>query len=200
MYKKHEYVMGSDIDCDSSTVEPTSMWICPETINIGAGCYVGHGVKMYGYPHNKLSISIGNGVWIGSDCFIHGAGGVVVESDVGIGPGVKIVSTEHEVHGHQKIMNNPLKKDAVLIKKYADIGMNALIKCGVTVGEGAQVAMGAVVTRNIPNYEIWGGIPARKIGERKINATEKEERKRQHQGINGDIQKEGKDRKYEASQ
>ena len=47
------------------------------------------------------------------------------------------------------------------------IGANAVILRGVTIGQGAVVAAGAVVTKKIPPNEIWGGLPARKIGERK---------------------------------
>lgn len=48
------------------------------------------------------------------------------------------------------------------------IGANAVILRGVNIGDGAVIAAGAVVTRNVPKYEIWGGVPAKKIGERTV--------------------------------
>ena len=55
---------------------------------------------------------------------------------------------------------------AVIIEDYVWVGTRAMILPGVTLGHGAVVAAGAVVTKSIPAFEIWGGIPARKIGER----------------------------------
>ncbi len=46
------------------------------------------------------------------------------------------------------------------------LGVNVVILKGVHIGRGAIVGAGAVVTQTIPEYEIWGGVPARKIGER----------------------------------
>jgi acetyltransferase-like isoleucine patch superfamily enzyme len=46
------------------------------------------------------------------------------------------------------------------------IGVNAVILKGVTIGKGAIIGAGAVVTKFVPPYEIWGGIPAKKIGQR----------------------------------
>jgi acetyltransferase-like isoleucine patch superfamily enzyme len=48
------------------------------------------------------------------------------------------------------------------------IGANAVLLKGVTIGKGAIVAAGAVVRNSIPSYEIWGGVPARKLGERPL--------------------------------
>ena len=55
----------------------------------------------------------------------------------------------------------------VVLRDHVWIGANAVILKGVEIGRGAVVAAGAVVTKNIPPNEIWGGVPAKKIGERK---------------------------------
>jgi acetyltransferase-like isoleucine patch superfamily enzyme len=58
-----------------------------------------------------------------------------------------------------------------------DIGCDVWIGChvtilpGVTIGDGAIIAAGAVVNKNVPSFEIWGGVPARKLGERGIEKT-----------------------------
>jgi acetyltransferase-like isoleucine patch superfamily enzyme len=47
------------------------------------------------------------------------------------------------------------------------LGCHVVVLMGVKIGRGAVVAAGAIVNKNIPSYEIWGGVPAKKIGERK---------------------------------
>ncbi len=54
----------------------------------------------------------------------------------------------------------------VVLEDGCDIGAGAIILHGVRVGEGAIIGAGAVVTRDVPDYEIWAGVPARKIRER----------------------------------
>jgi acetyltransferase-like isoleucine patch superfamily enzyme len=68
-------------------------------------------------------------------------------------------------------MANPISFEPVLIEKYADIGEHALIMPGVTIGEGALIGAGAVVTKSVPKYEIWVGNPARKLRDRDITSV-----------------------------
>ena len=56
------------------------------------------------------------------------------------------------------------KLEPTLVKRRASIGSNATIVCGVTIGEGALVAAGAVVTKNVTDYAIVAGVPAKPIG------------------------------------
>jgi maltose O-acetyltransferase len=56
----------------------------------------------------------------------------------------------------------------VVIGDYVFIGPRAIILPNVKIGRGAVVAAGAVVTKDIPDFEIWGGVPAKKISDRKI--------------------------------
>ena len=55
----------------------------------------------------------------------------------------------------------------IIINEDVWIGANAIILKGVEINKGAIIAAGSVVTNSIPSYEIWGGVPARKISERK---------------------------------
>ena len=60
-----------------------------------------------------------------------------------------------------------VKRTTVIFEDFSFVGVNAVIMPGVCVGKGAVIAAGAVVTKNIPAWEIWGGNPAKKISERK---------------------------------
>jgi acetyltransferase-like isoleucine patch superfamily enzyme len=134
----------------------------PENIEIGDDVYVGHQTILKGYYKNKLSV--GSGTWVGPQCFLHGAGGLCIGKDVGIGPGVKMITSYHGDHGlDQAIMSNPLEFSAISIGDDSDIGINATILPGVSIGRGVQVGAGAVVTENMPDYSVVVGVPARVI-------------------------------------
>lgn len=134
----------------------------PENIRIGNNVYVGHYTILKGYYKNEMVID--DGVWIGQQCFLHSAGGLHIGRNVGIGPGVKIITSCHGEEGRGKpILHSKIVCAPVRIGSDADIGINACILPGVTIGCGAQVGAGAVVTHDIPDYEVWAGVPARKL-------------------------------------
>jgi acetyltransferase-like isoleucine patch superfamily enzyme len=134
----------------------------PETIEIGDHVYVGHQAILKGYHRNRMVI--GAGTWIGQQCFIHSAGGVTIGAHVGIGPGVKIVTSTHRLDDRdQPILHAAVDFAPVVIEDGSDIGVGAILLPGVTVGRGAQVGAGAVVTEDVPAYAIVAGVPARVV-------------------------------------
>jgi acetyltransferase-like isoleucine patch superfamily enzyme len=83
---------------------------------------------------------------------------------VGIGPRVVILTSEHEALDRDvPVCFTPLKFAEVVLEDGCDIGAGAIILPGVRIGEGAIVGAGAVVTCDILPYEVWAGVPARKI-------------------------------------
>lgn len=132
----------------------------PEHIRIGENVYVGHGAMLKGYYRNELHI--GDDTWIGQGVFIHAAGGVVIGARVGVGPFVKVLTSYHAEAGRERpILDAPLEMATVRVEDDADIGVGAILLPGVTVGRGAQVGAGAVVTRDVPPYAIVAGNPAK---------------------------------------
>jgi acetyltransferase-like isoleucine patch superfamily enzyme len=132
----------------------------PENVYLGANVYVGHYAILKGYYKNRLEI--GDESWIGQQCFLHSAGGLRIGRQVGIGPGVKILTSQHTEAGRAiPIYNAPVEFKPVVIEDGADIGAGAVLLPGITVGKGAQVGAGAVVTRDIPAYTIAAGSPAK---------------------------------------
>ena len=145
--------------------EPGVLVFHPENVSLGQNVYVGHYSILKGYYKNRLQI--GDETWIGQQCFFHAAGGLTIGSKVGIGPGVKILTSRHgDTPRSQAIFDGPLELSAVTIEDGADLGVGAIIMPGVTVGRGAQVGAGAVVTRDVPPYTIVAGSPARILRER----------------------------------
>jgi acetyltransferase-like isoleucine patch superfamily enzyme len=138
-------------------------------IDIKSNVYVGHHTILKGYPfHSTCSLRIGDGCWIGENCYFNAAGCIEIrstmEDPVGIGPGVMILTSSHDLRGeHRAVMSNPLVFAPVILEKGCDIGFGALLLPGVTIGEGAQVGAGAVVTKNVAPYTIVAGNPAKPL-------------------------------------
>ena len=104
---------------------------------------------------------IGKDVKIGSNVKIQAFSaiydGVTIEDDVFIGPRVTTTNdAKLEVKGKEFWQKT-------LIKKGAKLGACCAIKAGVTIGEGAIIGMGAIVLENIPDHEVWAGVPAKRI-------------------------------------
>ncbi len=137
----------------------------PERVWIGDGVYVGHGAILKGYHAGELRI--GDGTWIGQQVFLHAAGDLGIGRNVGVGPGVKIITSAHEEAGRDvPILHAPLRFAPVFVDDDADLGVGAVVLPGVTIGRGAQVGAGAVVTRDVPPYAVVAGNPARVLRER----------------------------------
>jgi len=110
---------------------------------------------------------IGSVTWIGQYCYINSAGGVEIGSRVGIGPYVKIMTSRHGEEGRRvPVLLCDLEFAGVRIEDESDVGIAAIVLPGVTIGRGAIVGAGAVVSRDVEPYAIVAGVPARKIGER----------------------------------
>lgn len=147
---------------DNVIIEAGALVFHPETISVGDNVYIGHGAMLKGYPGGY--ISIGDNVWIGQQCFMHGAGGLRIGSGIGIGPGTRILTSDHEDDGEsESLLAAPVKFSSVVLEDNCHIGMSASILPGVTIGQRARVAAGAVVTENVPADSLAGGVPARII-------------------------------------
>lgn len=108
-------------------------------------------------------VRIGSHTTINKHCVIDGRGGVNIGNNVDIAQGSCIWTEQHDY-------NSPSYKavsKSVIIEDYVWIASNATILPGVTVGRGAVVACGAVVTKDIPPLAIVAGVPAKVIGKRK---------------------------------
>ncbi len=140
--------------------EPGVLVFHPDHIEVGDGVYVGHQTILKGY--HKNTFVIGDGTWIGQQCFFHSGGGLTIGKNVGIGPGVRIITSFHDEDGRSvPILHATVAFAPVVIGDDADLGVGSIILPGVTVGRGAQVGAGAVVTRDVPDYAVVAGSPAK---------------------------------------
>jgi acetyltransferase-like isoleucine patch superfamily enzyme len=130
-----------------------------ETFEIGHGVFVG--AQSYLQGRFDGTCMIGDHVWIGPQSYFD-ARDLVIEKYVGWGPGAKVLGSTHTgLPIDVPIVQTDLEIKPVRIGAWADIGVNAVIMPGVTIGRGAIVGAGAVVTRDVPPLAIVAGVPAK---------------------------------------
>jgi acetyltransferase-like isoleucine patch superfamily enzyme len=135
-----------------------------ETFEIGEGVFIGAQAYLQGRFDGRFVI--GNHVWIGPQSYFD-ARDLVIEDYVGWGPGAKVLGSEHVgVPVDVPVIQTDLCIAPVRIEAWADIGTNAVILPGVTIGRGSIVGAGAVVTRDVPPFTVVAGVPARVIAKR----------------------------------
>jgi acetyltransferase-like isoleucine patch superfamily enzyme len=140
--------------------EPGVLVFHPENVELGDNVYVGHGAILKGYYKGRMRV--GDHTWIGQGAFIHSAGDVTIGRTVGIAPYVKVLTSFHREAGREvPILDSPIELAPVVIEDDSDVGIGAILLPGVTIGRGAQVGAGAVVTRDVPAYAVVAGNPAR---------------------------------------
>jgi len=109
-------------------------------------------------------------VWIGPQSYFD-ARNLVLEPHVGWGPGAKVLGSVHTgVPVDVPIIQTDLEIKPVRVGEWADIGTNAVLLPGVTIGKGAMVGAGAVVTEDVPAFAKVAGVPAKVIGWRNGDA------------------------------
>jgi acetyltransferase-like isoleucine patch superfamily enzyme len=136
----------------------------PETIEIGDGVFIGRYCMLQGRHDGYCSI--GRKVWIGPYAYFD-ARALVIEDNVGIGPGTKILGSSHTgIPIDIPVIQTDLVIKPVRICQGSDIGVNAVILPGITVGEGAIVGAGAVVTKDVKPNTVVAGVPAKVIKKR----------------------------------
>jgi acetyltransferase-like isoleucine patch superfamily enzyme len=140
----------------------------PETFEIGDGVVIGEQAVIQGRFDGTCVL--GDKVWIGAQAFLD-ARDLVMGDNVGWGPGAKVLGSKHTGEpADVPIIATDLLIAPVVIEAEADVGVNAVVLPGVTVGRGAIVGAGAVVTKDVPAYAKVAGSPAQVIGYREGHA------------------------------
>jgi acetyltransferase-like isoleucine patch superfamily enzyme len=137
----------------------------PTLVNL-YGCTIGADSKVGAFVEIQKNATIGERCKISSHTFI--CEGVVIEDECFIGHGVMFTNDRFpratNPDGSPQTEAD-WKVEETRVKRRASIGSNATIVCGITIGEGALVGAGAVVTKDVPPFAIVAGVPAKVVGD-----------------------------------
>lgn len=159
-----------------TSVSKASPYFAHPTAVIDPGCEIGAGTRIWHFSHVMPGSRIGTGCNIGQN--------VVIGPDVTVGNNVKIqnnvsvytgvVLEDNVFCGPSMVFTNVINPRSHVLRKHeyrrtvvregASIGANATVVCGVTLGRYSFIAAGAVVTRDVPDYALMMGVPARQGG------------------------------------
>lgn len=137
-------------------------------VNIGKDSSIFMGCYWYFYRplgRNPQAMIVGDHTIVNRRCTLDGRGGLRLGNNVSISPEVMLITSQH-------LKDDPefgIEDKPIVVEDYAWVGSRAILLPGVTIGTGAVVAAGAVVSRDVPPYAVVGGIPAKVIGNR-LNA------------------------------
>jgi UDP-2-acetamido-3-amino-2,3-dideoxy-glucuronate N-acetyltransferase len=146
------------------------------TAVIDDGCEIGDGTKIWHFCHVMSNAKIGERCNLGQNVMV--APGVVLGNNVKVQNNVSIytgVTLEDDVFcGPSMVFTNVINPRSHIIRRHeykptlvrrgASLGANSTVICGTTIGRYAFVAAGAVATRDVPDYALVAGVPARRIG------------------------------------
>jgi UDP-2-acetamido-3-amino-2,3-dideoxy-glucuronate N-acetyltransferase len=147
-----------------------------ETAIVDKGAKIGNGSRIWHWVHISAGAKIGNDCSFGQNVFVGNSvkignnvkiqnnvsvyDNVILEDDVFCGPSMVFTN----VYNPRSAITRKDEYRDTLVKKGATIGANATIVCGVTVGQYAFIGAGAVVNKDIPDYALMAGVPAKQIG------------------------------------
>lgn len=144
--------------------------IVDEGAQIGSGSRIWHFVHVCGGARIGEGVSLGQNVFVGNRVVIGNYckvqnnvsvyDNVTLEDGVFCGPSMVFTN----VHNPRALVERKNEFRDTLVKRGATLGANCTVVCGVTIGEFAFIAAGAVITRNVPDFALMAGVPARQIG------------------------------------
>ena len=148
-----------------------------ESSYVDDGVKIGKGTKIWHFSHVQSGAVIGNNCSFGQNVNVANnvkiGNGVKVQNNVSIYEGVEL--EDYVFCGPSMVFTNDLTPRAkypkgsvgykkTVRKEGATVGANATIVCGHTIGKWAMIAAGAVVTKDVPDYALMAGVPAKQIG------------------------------------
>jgi acetyltransferase-like isoleucine patch superfamily enzyme len=140
----------------------------PHQVKLGNNCRLEHNIYFHydGIYSKGPSICIGNNVFIGNNSEFNISEKITIGNNCLIAAGCRFIDHNHGTKKSILIRNQLAPKQEIILENDVWLGCNVIVLKGVHIGKGAVVAAGSIVTKNIPSYEIWGGVPAKFIKKR----------------------------------
>jgi acetyltransferase-like isoleucine patch superfamily enzyme len=156
----------------AGTLLPKIYVTWPHQVSLGENCTVEQSAyfKYDGIWAPGPRLVVGDHVFIGAGCEFNFKLGITIGPHCLLASGCYFIDHDHQSARRDLPMGTQTggPEAPVILEGDVWIGANVVVLKGVTIGQGAIIAAGAVVRDSIPAYEIWGGVPAKKIGDRPL--------------------------------
>jgi acetyltransferase-like isoleucine patch superfamily enzyme len=152
----------------NKTFMPKCYVTWPHQVQIGDNCILEHGIyfKFDGVCQPGPKIVIGANCFVGSSCEFNIRTGITIESDCLIASGCRFIDGNHGMDRGSLMRSQQGTDRPIVVGEGAWLGANVIVLSGVTIGAGAIVGAGSVVTKSIPPFTVFAGVPASKIRDR----------------------------------
>lgn len=145
----------------------------PASISLGDGVALDHGVTLVtkGAQQSEPRISIGDGCYLNRYTILDAAESIVLGEKCMLGPFCVIIDHDHGLEAGRDVQDQPLVTAPIRLGRAVWLGAHVTVLKGVTIGDGAVIAAGSVVTKDVAADAIVAGVPAKQIGSRVNSAT-----------------------------
>jgi len=162
------WILGQDgcvIECD---LQVRGHRNALDFLRLGSGCAVDKGCIVWIASESEAEphISLGNRVYIGPYCFLGSFLPLSIGENTIVGAFTYVITANHRAFPGLPVRDQGYESAPITIGKDVWIGCHVVILPGVTIGDHAVIGAGAVVNKDVPPWEKWGGVPAKKIGMR----------------------------------
>ena len=163
--------MGMDVGAGTTLPPIDVTW--PHQVRLGRDCTIEPGVafKFDGYWQPGPSIVVGDRVFVGRGCEFNVSHGLTIGDDALIASGCRFIDHNHGSAPGLPMREQPVESAPIAVEADAWLGVNVTVLKGVRIGRGAIVGAGSVVTRSVPDGEVWAGVPARRVRARAAGDT-----------------------------
>jgi acetyltransferase-like isoleucine patch superfamily enzyme len=159
-----------------------------EQVELDPGCFVAEEARLFAEPHRR--IVVGPGASVAAHAFVHGPvqlgshvsvnphvaldggqAGIVIGEGTRIATRASLFAFDHGIAPGSEVRSQPVRSLGIRVGSDVWIGAHACVTDGVRIGDHAVVGAGAVVTRDVPDHAIVGGVPAVIIGDRRTSRS-----------------------------
>jgi acetyltransferase-like isoleucine patch superfamily enzyme len=167
-YLNSRWLVLGGMEIGGGTYLSRIMVTWPHQVKIGRNCKLEHNIYMHfdGIYSKGPSILIGSNVFIGNSTEFNISNKIIVGDHCLIAAGCRFVDHNHGTKIGSLVRKQIAPSKEIILETDVWLGCNVVVLKGVHIGEGAIVAAGSVVTKSIPAYQIWGGVPAKFIKSR----------------------------------
>lgn len=155
-------IFGSDV-----YVEPNvEILRHPELVRIGSGVILKAGARLCATNPQSAGVTLGDRTTVGYQTMLFASSGIHIGSDCLLAPFCYLVDANHGFRRTSPINSQKLKSAPITLENDVWLGVRSVVLPGIRIAQGAVVAAGSVVNRDVPAYAIVAGAPARVVGER----------------------------------